>query len=213
MAFVLEGFWDAATAGKKEFTEALMNSALLQSGLAADKPTGGDLQGAGMVYYETDTKRLVKYNGSIWELLDPGVRFARKASDETVNNSATLQDDDDLSFAVADDEIWWISMRLDGISSSTADFRYGFTSPGFDYSEIWPGIMQGVSGTVNYEDGSSFAGAIVPAVTGTTFSIFVEGYIHTTGAGTVQLQWAQGTATVVDTKVYADSFLIAVRVG
>src|SRR5690606_26427777 len=52
-----------------------------------------------------------------------------KTEDETVNNSATLQDDDDLSFAIGANEVWAVEIYVQVNSSSSADFKYALSVP------------------------------------------------------------------------------------
>ena len=55
--------------------------------------------------------------------------FVRKTSDETVNNSTTLQNDDQLALAVEANATYWLSMRLIMSSGTTPDFKMLFTFP------------------------------------------------------------------------------------
>ena len=52
-----------------------------------------------------------------------------KSSDEVVNNSATLQDDDELKFAVSANEKWFSRLFLIWTSGTTPDLKVGFTAP------------------------------------------------------------------------------------
>src|SRR5262245_12791739 len=55
--------------------------------------------------------------------------IARKTSDETVNNSTTLQNDDNLLLAVTANEIWQFKLCILYNSSTAADFKMAFTFP------------------------------------------------------------------------------------
>jgi len=133
-----------------------------------------------------------------------------KKTSETVNNSTTLQDDDELKFHIDPDETWEIEYGLLIDSGATPDFKASFSVP------------SGCS--INYAVATQLAGA--PAIFyGTTGAIILDGF----GAGTpyfqivramfrngatkgdVVLQWAQNTLNASDTKVLADSYLKGFR--
>ena len=52
-----------------------------------------------------------------------------KSADETVNASSTLQDDDELTFAIAANEVWEFSCVLAYVSNTTADIKFQFSLP------------------------------------------------------------------------------------
>ncbi len=53
----------------------------------------------------------------------------RKSADEIVSNSATLQDDDHLTFAIGANETWVFTVHLIGDSGSTPDFAFAVNAP------------------------------------------------------------------------------------
>ena len=55
--------------------------------------------------------------------------IVRKTADETVNNSAVLQNDDDLLLPIGANEIWRFEFVIYGISNATADFKYSLVGP------------------------------------------------------------------------------------
>jgi len=130
-----------------------------------------------------------------------------KASDETVNNSDTLQDDDDLVLPVDANSTYMFILAGSFVTNGTADFHIGWTGPA-SATMAW-------NETLSSSAAARAIGAS-PIVQGSTAdeTIFVLGWLKTVGtAGNLQLQWAQGTATVVDTKLRAGSSLIAIKVG
>jgi len=138
------------------------------------------------------------------------IQLIRKTSDETVNNSTTLQNDDELSFSIAANEVILLELVVFYNSSTGADINMVLTGP------------SGVSGTMLRHD-------LTPSATANTddrmqardpFSSFNSGgvgsnvgmeakIVITNGgtAGTIQLQWAQDVAEVSDTKVLANSYM------
>ncbi len=136
---------------------------------------------------------------------------AVKASDETVNNN-TLQNDDDLLFAVGVNEEWLVEVYLLTISGTTPDFKFAWALPAGATAD----------GEV-YEpaEGAPFGFQVVHDSTAVTASgagalrafkmwsvILVGG-----NAGNVQLQWAQNTTDAGDTKMLTGSCLIARRLS
>lgn len=133
--------------------------------------------------------------------------FVRKTADETVNNSTTLQNDDQLALAVEANVTYWLSMRLLMSSGATPDFKMLFTFPSgltmkLHNVEPTPTI------SVPYDQ------TTVAAVSGTgaDATIQVEGLVVVSStAGTLQLQWAQNTLNASNTIVRADSTMRLIR--
>ncbi len=148
-------------------------------------------------------------------LLAIGGTFVYKASDETVNNSATLQDDDDLKFTVGANELWIFEavLNMTDASNGTADTKYTFTGPASSVAVFASHPAINSSGTfevsvarplasVEQTEGASAANG------GRIHN--VSGQIDTAGtSGTMQLQWAQLTANASDLKMLAGSWLTA----
>lgn len=141
--------------------------------------------------------------------------FARKTSDETVNNSTTLQNDNSLLVSVVADAIYEFRLRLTVNSGTTPDFKMGWTFP------------TGLTMTYDLFEGETL-GTATNVVQGPTIQTDVP-LINTTGAdqpwiaeglvivdstaGTLQLQWAQNTANASDTIVRAGSYLRLLRMS
>lgn len=149
--------------------------------------------------------------------------LARKSVDETVNNSAALQNDDHLFFSVAANEVWFVQAWLVIDSGATPDIKFGWTLPaaatmrwGFIGGDQATGTVPGWHwsagvGTVLATTGTlTQAGSGAGSAIGTAFA----GIAAIGGtAGTVQLQWAQNTANVSDTKVLMNSALVGCRLA
>lgn len=136
-------------------------------------------------------------------------RTVRKTADETVNNSNTLQDDNELLFAVGANEIWAFQMFIRYDSSAAADLNIGWSVPS-GTTLRWKG--SGLTGTstmsesdedaigtmgVGTEEASSYDGVVVVGAT----------------AGSVTLRWTQFTATVADTTMRVNSYIIIHRLA
>jgi hypothetical protein len=148
------------------------------------------------------------------------IYVVKDGGDETVTSSTTLQDDDELVFAVGANETWEVEVVLHSYGSNSGDLKSGFTVPtgAVARSACAPGFMSNA--------GSNF-GAIYPLIvdqTGSTFSglsqlsavtMVVRRALVVTGgtAGNVQLQWAQNTSNGTGTVVKNYSYLKATRVS
>ena len=153
----------------------------------ADIPTPNEV-----VTFDGDSDQWISTNNPL---------FVVKAADETINNSITMQDDDELKATLKIDQIYMFRLVLFYISNSTADFKLEFTAPA--------GATGGYvdeAGKVN--DMLAFGTDIFSSVgSGEALSIYYGRVVMGATAGDLQLRWAQNTATVVDTKVLAGSTL------
>jgi len=144
----------------------------------------------------------------------------RKGADETVNNSNTLQDDDDLHFAVAANSVYLIDLTMWLTSpNNTADWKMKFTGPS-GFTMLWAPegnstgqpifggtATTGVPPTVNTESTTLSFGH--NASGGPACAIHVRGWVETSASsGTLQVQWAQNTADASNSKVLKNSTLL-----
>ena len=137
----------------------------------------------------------------------------RKASDQTVNNSTTLVNDADLLIAMGANEVWYFEAMIIHIGNNTAGLKIAFTVPS-GATLSWVAIYMGSSTTDTRIELEQVSGTAVTAIeTGTiNHPILAKGMVRVSStAGNLQLQWAQNTATAVDTKVLTDSWLMGAR--
>lgn len=142
--------------------------------------------------------------------------FAYKLADETVNNVGTLQNDNELFLSVVP-AVYELSGHLKYVSNSTANFQVGWTSPA-STTMAWTlhALDNGaVSSFGDYRAGSGAAGSslIAGGGSGSTLALLISGTVVVTTAGTLQLRWAQQVATVVNTIVYASSWIKLTRIS
>lgn len=171
---------------------------------------------AGLLYKETDTGLVYLGNGSSWQIWK-GEGGVRKTGDETVTNSATLQNDDHLFFPIEPNEVWWVEAYLLGQgASANADFKFGWTGPTGATAQ-WGALSQtnNVSGawvTLGPSSANNFLAISDTVALGgqsgkanyALMGVFVADASH---AGTIQFQWAQNTQTNEDNKILTNSFL------
>lgn len=125
--------------------------------------------------------------------------FIRKTADETVNNSAAMQNDDELLFAIAANETVFFDFLLLWTSPAAADLDLDWTIPA-GASLIW-NIGNNIGANIHsapfmiisdgFKRGLTFKGVARAGAT----------------AGTCQMRWAQTVATVGNTTIHLDSYL------
>lgn len=126
------------------------------------------------------------------------VGVTKKTADETVNNSAALQNDDHLSFAVLANKVYTLRVRLiiTNTSGTTGTIKFAFTVPAgavVQFSEegggnpkLWTAVTTGAPFSQT---------ALTPAG---VYLNYVAHIIVAGTAGTAQFQWAQNAAAVYD---------------
>lgn len=149
---------------------------------------------------------------------DPAVYITiRKTADETVNNSATLQNDDDLFFRAAPNDIWEVEYVLRYTAATTADFSWGISLPS---SATFRGVAnQLASGAAAATDdllsANTQSGGNPGALgTGTEAGLWIKGIVDVSGTGgLVNFQWSQRVAEVSDTVLKAGSYMNARKIS
>jgi len=132
-----------------------------------------------------------------------------KASDEVVNNSTTLQNDDELFIPVGIDEIWAVFLQLRLITpSASPNHKIAFVVPNNGVFS-WIPFKPAGQGAVALTTGSQPITTGAAEVHGPIWGIYIGGDT----AGNLQLQWAQNAAAVEDTKILANSYLRAHRLA
>lgn len=144
--------------------------------------------------------------------------FARKTSDQTVNNSTVLVNDTEL-FApnlVAGATYIFRGYIVYTSTTATPDFNLTFTGPA---GSVINWVPAGISITATTDDSTvrlpATAGTVTRSagtIAGVDMVVPCQGIIVTAGtAGTLQLQWSQRVATVENTLVRTNSWLYVER--
>jgi hypothetical protein len=135
-----------------------------------------------------------------------------KGSDETVSNTASLQNDDTLLFAVGANEEWLVDLHIIFNSAVTPDFKCAWSLPS---GTVADGHMEAAS-----VGGSEAHQRVIDSAANTVTGHSADEYFHlwsiirvSSTAGNVVFQWAQNTATVANTTVVTGSNLIARRLS
>lgn len=177
-----------------------IDGTIMFSGLAADIPDGSSHV---KEYFATDTNTLYIWNGDRW-ITHANQIIAYKTADETVNNSDTLQDDDELTFEVEANATYSFQFVLFFNSGTTPDYKFGWTYPTgttLKWGDFFGGT--GIETTVSNINGTG-SNAVMLTV-GTIFVGSTE--------GSMTIQWAQRVANASDTKTLAGTSIIATRVA
>lgn len=187
------------------------------TGIVIIDPTGAELINdlATITIASGQSATIICDGAAFWAIGRSSVQIVRKTSDETVNNSTTLQNDDQLFVVLAANEIIFFQCLVIHIGNTTADFKLSFTVPSGAAL-----LFSGPNALVNTSDALALPGVITASGTGfehagstSDLGQLMVGVVRNGATpGNLQLQWAQVTATVVDTKVLTDSFLMVWRV-
>lgn len=142
-----------------------------------------------------------------------GVRVYRtKTADETVNNSAVMQNDDHLSFAIGANERWAFAMILYVNMKGVSQWKWQFTGPaGVAGRGGWDVAQLGALTNADNLFAAQIAG--VGFTNLTLVPVRISGFIYNGAtAGTINFQWAQNSAVAENTQVVQGSSLTAWRV-
>lgn len=132
-------------------------------------------------------------------------KFLYKAANETVNGSSTLQNDDDLVFAVGANEAWEFRLVLYPTVTENSGIKFAFSFPTAATAYIrFDGENYIETDTIDYT-AINFTG---------TENIFIEAVSTVfvgANAGNVQFRWAQSTSFADNTVMKKGSHIIATR--
>lgn len=148
------------------------------------------------------------------------IELMRCTADTTRNNSTTLLDATGLSLSLAANATYCFHGCLIYTSGATPDIKFAWTIPSgmTGWWALWP-TVQAAAGTVG--DVSCFWDTDFGAAQGAggsdtlsgKCSVLPHGYVVTTNAGTLQVQFAQVTANASNTTVKIGSWLNFTRVA
>ena len=152
-------------------------------------------------------------------LTSPTMRIIRKPSEEIVNNSVALQNDDHLFYALLAGEIVDFEFELYVIGPDAADMKISIAAPagasGHWGVQALTAAVTTISGDMMSQSTTVFGGAGLVIGTDDALSslAIVKGTCVNGGTpGNLQLNWAQNTATVGDTKILTNSKLKVGRI-
>lgn len=180
-------------------------------------PIEGDLTGL------ATENRYDVYNGAAYVSLEARAYhgYGLRGVDGTagtglVNNTTALVNDPLQVVALATGATYKFQAVEFYDSGTTADIKFAFTTPTFSAMR-WGGIGAATTGLtdvqVNTANASGTALAFAGAGVGTILMLVIEGFITTTAAGNLQLQFAQNALEVANTTIRNGSFIRAWRMA
>lgn len=135
----------------------------------------------------------------------PHVVAYKENSNQIVRSSTTLVNDTHLFFSMQPRESYSFSCMLRHQSNTTADIKFNFSVP---TGAIIHGFYSIYFST--FREGDTLA--LATTSTNPEMELVTGVIMNGDYAGNVQLQWAQGTSTAVDTKVLEGSYLLAHKI-
>lgn len=157
---------------------------------------------------DSDNFRLFIRSGGVYKAVGGGMELKVKEADETLSSNATSQNDDELLFAVAANDVAQFEGVLNISTGTSADFRLTFTGPSGAVGSF--SAIYGDTASGDVDAGSAALGTDLSLVTGVNAGRTVRfwGGIHNgANAGNLQLQWAQDNSDVGSTTVRAGSYI------
>ena len=131
-----------------------------------------------------------------------GATFLSKPADETVNNSTTLQNDDDLTFSVSANKEYAVWGVLYMNSPGNADMKFAWSVPAA--ATLYTiGLNQGATGFWDIDQDGEF----IPTTGSAQTFEFTGTLIVGANAGTAVLQFAQWTAQAADSDLLKGTWL------
>ncbi len=186
----------------------------LQSGDPADTPlpdTGRlytkDLRGQTRPFWQSDS-------GDVYILGRPEVLIV-KSADESVTSSTTLQNDNELLFAVGASETWVFTLCIFATAATASDLKMDITVPsGANVSWLHSRSFGSTSGfPVFNAHESGGAGAVSYDAEAKRGTMIFGTVVNSTNAGNVQLRWAQNSSGGTATTVHARSWMTAIQLS
>lgn len=138
--------------------------------------------------------------------------LVRKVADESVVSSATLQDDNDLQFAIAANEVWCFEIYVNVLGGTSSDFKCAIQVPS-GATLRWSGL--GGESVIDHQTEITSDATTVWPTSGLTdptqaASIFIKGTVVNAGnSGSVKFRWAQNASNATATIVKAGSYIVA----
>lgn len=139
--------------------------------------------------------------------------YVAKSGDETVNNSAALQNDDHLIVAVEANAVYECRLHVVYTSNATPGYQMDFTAPAGATLSGWT-LLCRVGGVTTAVVATAAAGSTGLQGTGADVPLDAWGRLVTSStAGNFQYRWAQSSANASNTITRSGSFLVLRRVA
>lgn len=167
------------------------------------------------IYADTSEARLKKcQNGTVSDLASAATDgVVRKAADESVTSSTTMQDDDELLVALDANSHYIFHALISYDASTTGDIKMQFTVPSGASGRRHSLHAQSTATSCSSSAQSTWGGPITTAITsiggtGAVCEALIDGYVSTSGtSGNLRLQFAQDVSDATASIVKAGSFI------
>jgi hypothetical protein len=131
--------------------------------------------------------------------------LVRKTALETVNNSTTLQNDDEIFWTPATSAVYQLELVVMYNSGTIPDLKLAFTVP-TGAALTWAALYVDPSSGSMTVSANLTTGVLAIGGTAGDVHCLVQGVlVMSTTAGNLQLQWAQNTANASNSNVLAGS--------
>jgi hypothetical protein len=174
----------------------------------------GTLSVNGMAAGATTDTTVVVNAGVLKKVVMPtGQIKVAKTANESVTSSATLQDDDHLTFSMAANTNYNITMKIFYTATASPDFKWGLTGGSSPTAVIteWQ-YRNGANGTSYKAYGEITSYPTNEVLTGDdtdeTAYLVIECNVQNVNAGTFKFQFAQGTSHGESVTVKKGSYLV-----
>ncbi len=190
---------------------------IITTGANADVTFIGGSQLFELIYDARDSVWLLGNNGTPSVGAIGSIKYAQKTADQSIANSNTLTNDNDLKFSISDNSMWELfgEVQADNASNSI-DMQHAFTVPSGATMKIYFTGWSKANGAHTAGNGlltSSGTGQQVSIGSASSTLIFIRGIIQTTtSGGTIQYQWCQNVSNGSATIVRSGSYLKITRV-
>lgn len=162
------------------------------------------------LWKESDTGLIYLDDGAAWQIWK-GDGHVRKTSDETVNNSSTMQNDDHLLIPVEANEIWLFEFRcFINTASGTPHWNAGVYGPAGAAVNMWANTNDFNTAQAASLIGNTFN---FPTIAGVTAARIWGRLTNGATPGNFGLRWAQTTPTAENTQVLINSVLLPRRIA
>lgn len=178
---------------------------------ASRTSTVGALATEGMPSWLMDYDDLWIHNGTTDKPI-AGPPTAYKPDDETINNSAVLQNDDDLFMAVAANAYYEGEVYIGFIANAAAGLKVGFTAP-VGATMRCSSFHVNTGGVLVFNTTNALGSVTGITASGAQLPYHNKFMLTTTNAGTLQFQWAQNAAHASDCTLVQGSWLKMNRVA
>ncbi len=133
-------------------------------------------------------------------------RIFIKSANETVNNSAAMQNDDHIVASVVANATYEWQFRPEYLSQLTPDLKFQWTVPA-SATMVWGGVYADTAGGMVTPGNLTAASVVAICGAAADFTGWFTGTLVTAAtAGNCTLQWAQNTANATNTIMYLGTY-------